>query len=131
MRPKRKFKSQSFKQRTGGSISKLRLWFSVMKSLTRSWTDIIGERFQAGTRRRPKCNVTWAAGRLKVQQAMRVKIQFIAEEHVPSAIVELKFLPRSGEVLEVDAVRRMEVVEVVKTDADKRYCAVVKGKLLR
>jgi hypothetical protein len=61
---------------------------------------------------------------------MRVKLQFISEEHVPSAIVEVKFLPRVGEVLDFDPARRMEVVEVIKTETDKRYSAVVMGKLL-
>ena len=60
---------------------------------------------------------------------MRIKVQFISEEHVPSAIIEVKFLPRVGEILPVDGNRQVEVTQVLNTETDKRYSAVIKGKL--
>jgi hypothetical protein len=61
---------------------------------------------------------------------MRVKIRFIAEVTQPAMFVDLRWLPRPGETVEVAYRKRIEVVEVVRIDNDKRCDAIVRGKLL-
>ena len=62
---------------------------------------------------------------------MRVKAEFLSETHIPSAVIEIKFLPRVGEIVHLGENRRMQVVEVLPTVNDKRYSAVIRGKPFR
>jgi hypothetical protein len=60
-----------------------------------------------------------------------VKLQFISDIRVPSAIIEVRSLPRVGEVLHIGTHQKVEVLEVIPTETDKRYSAVIKGKPLQ
>ena len=61
---------------------------------------------------------------------MRVKIRFIADVTQPAMFVDLRWLPRPGEMVDVAYRKRIEVVEVVRIENDKRCDAIVRGKLL-
>ena len=61
---------------------------------------------------------------------MRVKIRFIAEVTQPAMFVDLRWLPRPGELVDVAYRKRIEVVEVIRIENDKRCDAIVRGKLL-
>jgi hypothetical protein len=62
---------------------------------------------------------------------MRVKVRFLAEPKQPSIVIELPFPPRVGDVVELGYRRRGEVLEVARTETDKRYEAVIRVKEVR
>ena len=62
---------------------------------------------------------------------MRVKLQYVSESRLPSAIIEVRTLPRVGEVLHSGIQLKVEVLEVILTEGDKRYSAVIKGRPVR
>ena len=61
---------------------------------------------------------------------MRVKVRFIADVAQPPLFVDLRWLPRPGETVEVAFRKRIQVVEVVRIENDKRCEAMVRGKLM-
>ena len=61
---------------------------------------------------------------------MRVKFRFIADVTQPAMFVDLRWLPRPGETVDVAYRKRIEVVEVIRIENDKRCDAIVRGKLL-
>ena len=60
---------------------------------------------------------------------MRVKIRFISDIAQPAMFVDLRWLPRPGETVDVAYRKSIEVVEVVRIENDKRCDAIVRGKL--
>lgn len=62
---------------------------------------------------------------------MRVKVRFDAESSQAPVVLDLRFLPRVGEKLEIGFRRVIEVLDVRRIDSDNRIDGIIRGKLLR
>jgi hypothetical protein len=62
---------------------------------------------------------------------MRVKVRFNAEAGQPPIVLDLRFLPRIGERLQLGFRRVIEVLEVHRIDNDNRFGGIVRAKYIR
>jgi hypothetical protein len=62
---------------------------------------------------------------------MRVKVRFNAEAGQAPIVLDLRFLPRIGERLQLGFRRVIEVLEVRRVDNDNRYGGIVRAKYIR
>lgn len=61
---------------------------------------------------------------------MRVKVRFNSEAGQSPIIVDLRFLPRIGERIELGFRRVVEVLDVARVDNDNRYGGIVRAKYI-
>ena len=62
---------------------------------------------------------------------MRVKVRFDAESSQAPVVLDLRFLPRVGERLEIGFRRVIEVMDVCRIDSDSRFSGIIRARLLR
>jgi len=62
---------------------------------------------------------------------MRVKVRFNAEACQAPVIIDLRFLPRIGERLQIGFRRVIEVLDVRRIDDDSRYGGIIRGQFIR
>jgi hypothetical protein len=62
---------------------------------------------------------------------MRVKVRFNSEASQAPMIVDLRFLPRIGERIELGFRRVIEVLEVRRVENDNRYGGIVRAKFIQ
>ena len=62
---------------------------------------------------------------------MRVKVRFNAEAGQSPIIVDLRFLPRIGEKINLGFRRVVEVLEVYRTDNDNRFAGIIRGRYVQ
>jgi hypothetical protein len=61
---------------------------------------------------------------------MRVKVRFNSEVGQPPVVLDLRFLPRIGERIELGFRRVIEVLEVHRVDNDNRFGGIVRAKYI-
>jgi hypothetical protein len=61
---------------------------------------------------------------------MRVKLRFNPEACQSPIIIDLRFLPRIGERLQIGFRRVIEVLEVRRVENDSRYAGIIRGKYI-
>ena len=61
-------------------------------------------------------------------RVMRVKVRFNSEAGQSPIIVDLRFLPRIGEKIQLGFRRVIEILEVCRVDNDSRYAGIVRAK---
>jgi hypothetical protein len=61
---------------------------------------------------------------------MRVKVRFNSEAGQPPVVLDLRFLPRIGERIELGFKRVIEVLEVHRVDNDNRFGGIVRAKYI-
>ncbi|HZO84606.1 MAG TPA: hypothetical protein VFC26_05305 [Verrucomicrobiae bacterium] len=61
---------------------------------------------------------------------MRVKVRFNSEAGQPPVVLDLRFLPRIGERIELGFRRVIEVLEVHRVDDDNRFGGIVRAKYI-
>jgi len=62
---------------------------------------------------------------------MRVKVRFNSEAGQSPIIVDLRFLPRIGEQIQLGFRRVIEILEVIRVDNDNRYAGIVRAKYVQ
>jgi hypothetical protein len=61
---------------------------------------------------------------------MRVKVRFNAEACQSPIVIDLRFLPRVGEKLEIGYRRMIQVEDVRRIDNDNRYSGIIRAKYI-
>ena len=61
---------------------------------------------------------------------MRVKIRFNAEAGQPPVIMDLRFLPRIGERIQLGFRRVIEVLDVHRVDNDNRFGGIIRARYI-
>lgn len=59
---------------------------------------------------------------------MRVKVRFSGEEGQAPIVLDLRFLPRIGERLQLGFRRMVEVLEVQRVDNDNRWGGIIRAR---
>lgn len=62
---------------------------------------------------------------------MRVKVRFNSEAGQSPIIVDLRFLPRIGEQIQLGFRRVIEILEVCRVENDNRYAGIVRAKYIQ
>ena len=62
---------------------------------------------------------------------MRIKVRFNSEAGQTPMIVDLRFLPRIGEKIELGFRRIIEVLEVRRVENDNRYGGIIRAKFIQ